>query len=93
MKKINEFLNESFNSFTILYEWQLNESNERIFPKNGQYAKLRIDVGDHAFQRQQERYVSNKQVIDAIFGAYNDINGLFKSGQLKVSKVAKIVVF
>lgn len=88
MKKIEEFINESLKEFTIILSLDdsINESNEQIFPKPGKYAKLKIDVGDHAYDRQKERKVSNKDIIDAIFGAYNDINKLYKEKTLKVSK-------
>lgn len=91
MKKIEDFINESLNEFTILLQLDdsINESNEQIFPKPGKYAKLKIDVGDHAYDRQKERKVTNNDIIDAIFGAYNDINKMYKEGILKVSKNGK----
>lgn len=72
----------------LIIEHQLiQESNIRLFPsKRGQHEKLEIWVGDHCKQRQQERNVTDRQILDAVFGAYKDIKNLYKEGKLKLSK-------
>lgn len=67
-------------SFLIL------ERNEKIFPKDKDRQKFQVWIGDHGKQRQEERHVSDKEIISAFFGAYDDINELFKKGEITVAK-------
>lgn len=72
---------------SILEAQMILEMNTRLFPaKNGQREKMEIWVGDHCKKRQQERNVSDKQILDAVFGAFKDIRALYKTHKLGLSR-------
>lgn len=77
MKNLNCFLFESYIEYQLI-----NESNIKVFPKRGKVAKFSWWKGNHAIERQKERNITDKEVTDAIFGAYNDIKKLFSEGKL-----------
>ena len=64
----------------------LLERNERIFPsQQGKHEKLEIWAGEHCKLRQKERNVSDKEITDAIFGAFTDIRSAYREGKIKLS--------
>lgn len=73
----------------FICEQLILEKNEIIFPKNREHGRCRIYVGDHGRERMQERKVSEKEILDAIFGAYKDISQKFKDGEIVQSKTGK----
>lgn len=74
------------------------EKNEKVYPKPGSHdtkTKFEIWVGDHAKQRQEERNVSTKEIIDAFYAAWPELNKGFKEGKFDVyerGKQAKEIV-
>lgn len=69
-----------------LLDCYIFEENELIFPTNGKYSPFRIKYGDHTKQRQGERHIKKKEIIDTIFKAKSQIINMVKDGTLKVSK-------
>ena len=64
----------------------LLERNERIFPsQKGKHEKLEIWAGEHCKLRQKERNVSDKEITDAIFGAFTDIRSAYREGKINLS--------
>ena len=64
----------------------LLERNERIFPsQHGKHEKLEIWAGEHCKLRQKERNVSDKEITDAIFGAFTDIRSAYREGKINLS--------
>ncbi len=76
MKTLTDFIDESL----------ILERNEKMFPKPGANAKMEIWTGDHCRDRQSERHVSNKEIVDAFFGAWSQLNKLYKEKKIIVSK-------
>lgn len=85
MKLITDFIFEQYYGEFAFCEI-INEENVKIFPPKGKFAKFSWYAGDHAGLRQKERKVSNKEITDAIFSAYDEIKKLFSDGNLKISK-------
>ena len=46
-------------------------------------------IGDHVEDRKSERHVEDKEIINAIMGAKDEILKKLKSGELKVSRYSK----
>lgn len=84
MKELTSFIIESLVDFILI-----NEQNMQVFPKPGKFAKLSWWKGDHAAQRQKERSVTDTEITDAIFSAYNDIKKLFADGKIRQSRDGK----
>lgn len=69
-----------------IYIGNIFERNERIFPKPNKHAKFEVWTGDHCRLRQTERFVTDKEIIDAFYGAYSQIRKLFDENKIYVSK-------
>lgn len=69
-----------------LYDYIIQEQNELIFPTNGKYSPIRIKYGVHTKQRQGERHIKKREIIDTIFKAKSQITSMIKDGTLKVSQ-------
>lgn len=71
------------------------EANKKIWPpidkKTGRYkySPISIMIGDHVEDRKSERHVEDKEIINAIMGAKDEILKKLKSGELKVSRYSK----
>ena len=74
--------------YELLYDGEapILEGNEIMFPKNGKSGRCKIYIGNHGKERMQERNVSEREVLDAIFGAYKELSQKFKEGELKQSR-------
>lgn len=81
MKSLSLFLEDR-----LFEEQMLLERNEKMFPKPGQEAKLEIWAGDHCRHRQEERKISDKEIISAFFAAYAQLNKAFKEGEFKADR-------
>ena len=75
MKGLQDFLAEAL----------VLEMNVQIFPKPGQGAKMAIRRGDHCARRQAERNVPDYYIIDAMFGAFNDIRDAWRKGKIDLA--------
>lgn len=73
-----------------LQQQMILERNEKMFPKPGQEAKFEIWVGDHCRQRQEERNITNKEIISAFFEAYPQLNKAFKEREFKADRDPKL---
>lgn len=67
----------------------ISEGNEIIFPKNNQSGRCKIYIGQHGKDRMKERNVSEREVIDAIFGAYKELSQKFKDGEIQQSRTGQ----
>lgn len=81
MKDLSLFIYES-----QLASEMLLERNEKMFPRDGQRAKFEIWTGDHCKQRQEERNISDKEIISAFFDAYPQLNKAFKDREFKADR-------
>ncbi len=90
MLKFKQFIKENLeiDAYLIL------EKNKKIWPvtkndKEGnpitKWSAVTILTGDHVEDRKSERHVKDQEIINAIFGAKNDIKKLLQDGKLKVS--------
>lgn len=70
----------------MIQEQLLLERNEKMFPRPGQKAKLEIWTGDHCRQRQEERNISDKEIISAFFAAYAELNKKFKEREFEANR-------
>ena len=73
----------------FIFEQMILEKNEIIFPRNNEHGRCRIYVGDHARERMQERKVFEKDILDAIFGAYKELSQKFKDGEIQQSRTGE----
>lgn len=84
MKSLNEFLNDAlFESQMIL------ERNEKMYPYPGsedKRTKFEIWVGDHGRQRMEERKVTEKQIVDAFYAAWGELNKKFKDREFEADR-------
>ena len=85
MKDLSLYIYES-----QLAEQMLLERNEKMFPRDGQTAKFEIWTGDHCKQRQEERNISDKEIIDVFFNAYSQLNKAFKEREFKADRDPKV---
>jgi hypothetical protein len=76
MKRLEEMLLENM---------LIMESNTLRFPKKSEPSKFKLFTSEHCDQRMQERHVSEKELLDAVFGAYKDLNAKYKEKKLKQS--------
>lgn len=83
MKNFKKFIEESY-VFDELYDY-ITEANKVIFPTSKKWAAIRIKVGDHAEERKSQRHVTDKEIIDTIYDAKNELKRMLKSGELKVA--------
>lgn len=67
----------------------ISEGNEIIFPKNNQSGRCKIYIGQHGKDRMKERNVSEREVLDAIFGAYKELSQKFKDGEIQQSRTGQ----
>lgn len=80
MKSLIEYISESL----------ILERNEQMFPKKPEsQSKFSIWIGDHGKQRMEERHVSEKEIIDAFFDAFQQLNKKFKDREISVSRDGK----
>ncbi len=85
MRHLLDYILES-NEYREFEHEMLLERNERIFPsQQGKHEKLEIWAGEHCKQRQKERNVSDKEITNAIFGAFTDIRSAYREGKIKLS--------
>ena len=84
MKSLNEYLEDAlFESQMIL------ERNEKMYPYPGsedKRTKFEIWVGDHGRQRMEERKVSEKQIVDAFYTAWGELNKKFKDREFTADR-------
>lgn len=70
------------------------EANTKIWPKQGKFAPISIQIGDHVEDRKSQRHVNNNEIIDAVYAAKNDIKKLLQDGGIKiVRKGEKLYTF
>lgn len=67
----------------------ISEGNEIIFPKNNQSGRCKIYIGQHGKDRMKERNVSEREILDAIFGAYKELSQKFKDGEIQQSRTGQ----
>lgn len=85
MKCLLDYILES-SDYKEFEQQMLLERNEKIFPtQQGKHEKLEIWAGEHCKQRQRERNVSDKEILNAIFGAFKDIRSAYRNGDIKLS--------
>ena len=89
MRHLLDYILESnleLNEYKEFEQEMLLERNEKIFPsQQGKHEKLEIWAGEHCKQRQKERNVSDKEITNAIFGAFTDIRSAYREGKIKLS--------
>lgn len=85
MLSLNEFINESYlDEYTLIYDGDVVlEKNDIMFPKNNQSGRCKIYIGKHGKERMEERKVSEREILDAIFGAYKELSQKFEKGEIK----------
>lgn len=79
----------------IFEQQMILEANEIIFPKKNQSGRCKIYIGQHGKDRMKERNVSEKEILDAVFGAYKDLSNKFKDGvisQCRDGKESRFVI-
>lgn len=86
MISLLEYINNITETYTTIYDSDLldeaMQGNNQIFPASGQSAKMRIDIGNHTVEREDQRDVSNKDIINVMYGAYNEIKSKYKTGEI-----------
>ena len=84
MKNLLECIEDSiFENMMIL------ERNEKMFPSGRDRSKFEIWTEDHCRERQKERDVTDKEITSAFFGAWEELNKLFKEREIEVNKPGK----
>lgn len=73
----------------IFEQQMILEANEIIFPKNNKSGRCKIYIGQHGKDRMKERNVSEREILDAIFGAYKELSAKFKDGKISQSRDGK----
>lgn len=95
MISLKEYLFERIleNEYDLIYDGEVEglveEGNEIIFPKNNQSGRCRIYIGQHGKDRMKERNVTEKEILDAIFGAYKELSQKFKDGEIQQSRTGQ----
>lgn len=72
-----------------IMESLLLERNEKIWPTDNKRQKFSIWAGQHYQERKKERNVNDKEVIDAFWAAYNELNAKFKDGEIKATRTGE----
>lgn len=85
MINFQQYIQESF-IFDDLYDCFITEENKLIFPTDKKYSPIRIKYGHHTEERQGQRQIKKKEIIDTIFKAKSQIQNMLKDGTLKVSQ-------
>lgn len=80
MRTITEYCKQNIYISNIL------ERNEKIYPQIGKYGKFVLFAGDHCKKRQQERDVTDSEIIDAFKSAWSQLNKLYKEKTIKKSE-------
>lgn len=81
MIKLSNFIaDQIFESQMIL------ERNEKIYPEQDKHAKFEIWTGDHCRDRQEERYVTDKEIISAFYDAWPQLNKAFKEREFQAAR-------
>ena len=79
--------------YDLIYDGEIEglieEGNEIMFPKNNQSGRCKIYIGQHGKDRMKERKVSEREILDAIFGAYKELSQKFKEGEIKQSRTGE----
>lgn len=89
MISLLEYINNTIEEYITIFDSDnINEMTEEIFPNGKKSGKMIITVGTHARERGQQRNVSDREIIDAIFGAYNEIRSKYKTGEIFTDKYA-----
>ena len=83
MISLVDFLSESLENAKFILE-----RNEKMFPKGQDQSKFEIWVGDHCKQRQQERNISDKEIVSALFAAWPELNKKYKEREFEAAKQA-----
>ena len=84
MISLVDYINEScYDNLELLLE-----RNEKMFPKGQDQSKFEIWCGDHCRQRQEERHISDKEIISAFFAAWSELNKKYKEREFEAAKVA-----
>lgn len=81
MISLIEFINEK-----MFEEEMILERNEKIYPTQDKHAKFEIWTGDHCRDRQEERTVTDKEIIDAFYAAWPQLNKAFKEREFQASR-------
>lgn len=69
------------------------EKNHVIFPTKEKYGPFTIMVGDHVDQRETERHVTDKEIVNAIFGARKELEKMYADGKIQQSSKDNIDTF
>lgn len=98
MLNFQDFIKESLSvDLGFIFEgnkkiWPVPQKDKKgnvIMGPNGKpltkWSAITIMTGDHVEDRKSERKVEDQEIIDAVFGAKNDIKKLLQEGKLKVS--------
>lgn len=82
MKTLTDYIAENVEtSIKIIID--IDEANKCI-NDTGRYQPIRIITGDHVEDRKNERHVTDKDIINAVYRAKSQIFKLLKSGELDV---------
>lgn len=84
MIDIYTFLCEQLDSEQLILE-----RNEKVFPKSNERSKMEIWTGDHCRKRQEERHVSNQEIISTFFAAYAELNKKYKEHEFEADRDPK----
>lgn len=79
---VQYILESTYESIEVIFD--IDESNKCINNTPGKFQSIRIFTGDHVEQRKNERHVTDKEIIDAVYKAKKDIFKMLKSGELDV---------
>ncbi|MCH5167544.1 MAG: hypothetical protein J1F35_06575 [Erysipelotrichales bacterium] len=84
MRSLLEFLDDEIFESQMIFE-----RNEKMYPYPGsedKRTKFEIWVGDHGRQRMNERKVSEKQIVDAFYAAWSQLNQKFKDREFEADR-------
>ena len=81
MLSLNQYITENL----LVSANMICEKNHVIFPTKEKYGPFTIMVGDHVDQRESERHVTDKEIVNAIFGAKKDLEKMYADGKIKQS--------
>lgn len=87
MKTLVDYINERL--IDQLNEQLILERNEKIFPRKNERSKMEIWTGDHCRQRQEERGVTDNQIVSSLFAAYAELNAKFKEREFEADRDPK----
>jgi len=83
MISLVDFLSETLENLEMFLE-----RNEKMFPTGQDQSKFEIWCGDHCRQRQEERNISDKEIISAFFAAWPELNKKYKEREFEAAKIA-----